>query len=767
MIPRFSLWLALVRCRPSRALLGLAVRCRPSRALLGLAVASLAIVLFHAPLARAKGPAPGRPPSAVTSPPPPARTLSDRPPPPKKPLIALATDDGGRGPLVLAPRDGAYTGELRVMNDGAEALVVSRVAIRGDDDDVRAPARLSAHFGEGGGTTATIPPGAEKRVVVTWTPGRASRVRQVLAHVVVTSNDEEAGEVAIGVRAQLATPVPFIADHLLSWLTFLPLAGALLIVLLQIAGWGRGNTARAIALTATALQCLLAIGVASVFRGDVTRLDGNDGFQLIEHSIWVRSFNVEYFVGVDGISVPMVLLTALVGLVGCIASAGIDKQRPGYYALYLLLATGMMGVFVSLDLFLFYVFWQVALLPMYFLIGVWGGPRDGESERSSARSAPKERAATKFFLTMLVGSVLMLLAFLALYASSDRTFLVDGTTALHTFSIPELARVSFAGKHLTIFGVAFVKLVWFLLFGGFAIKAAMFPFHTWLPDAHVEAPTPISVLSAAVLLKMGTYGMLRVNFAILPEATRWAAGAIVALGAVNVVYGAFCAMAQDDVKRMIAYASVSQMGFCLIGIGSLTPQGVAGCLFVMVSHGLVTSMLFLLAGALDDRAHTRSMRAFGGLAGETPLLAALAGLALMASLGLPGLSGFWGEALALLGAFPSHRAIATIAATGLVLAASYNLGAFQKLFLGPLKSGWQSSAALDPFGGRFPDVTARELASLAPLALLTIVLGLWPVPLFSLIAGGVRDATSFVDPPGPDQIASLFQGASHALSMLP
>ena len=414
MTSRFSLWLALLKCRPSRALLGLAVKCRPSRALLGLAVASLAIVLFHAPLAHAKGPPPGRPPSAVTSPPPPGRTLSDRPPPPKKPLIALATDDGGRGPVVLTSHDGAYTGELRVTNEGAEALVVSRVAIRGDDEDVRAPARLSAHFGEGGGTTATIAPGAEKRVVVTWTPGRASRVRQVLAHVVVTSNDEEAGEVAIGVRAQLATPVPFIADHLLSWLTFLPLAGALLIVLLQIAGWGRGNSARAIALTATALQCLLAIGVASVFRGDVTRLDGNDGYQFIEHgdlgplvqrrvlrrrrrdraSRWCSSRRSSRFVGV-------------------IASFSVDKQLKGYFAMYCLLVTGMMGVFVSLDLFLFYVFWEVMLLPMYFLIGDLG--RAAQGVRGDQVLPLHAR-----------GSVFMLLAFISLYFNSDRTFLVDG-----------------------------------------------------------------------------------------------------------------------------------------------------------------------------------------------------------------------------------------------------------------------------------------------------------------------------------------------------
>ncbi len=723
------------------------------------AVLCAVLLLAHAAPARAAGarepiPRAALPPPAASHAPAAASSAAPAPPGPRKPVIGLFSEGDARGPLVLEPHDGAYSAELTIENLGTDALVVSRVAVRGDDEDVRAPPHLAARFSEGGATSVTIVPGGDKRVLVTWAPERTSRVRQVFAHVVVTSNDEEAGEVAMGIRAQLATPAPFLFNHALSWVTFLPLAGAFLIVLLQSFGLGGGRSARAIALGATALQCLVALWIAWAFRGDMSRLDGNDGFQLIEHAIWVRSFNVEYFIGIDGLSAPMVLLTALVGFCGCIASGSIAERQGGYYALYLLLATGMMGVFVALDLFLFYVFWELMLLPMYFLIGIWGGPR-------------KEYAAIKFFLYTLLGSVLMLLAFLALYVSSDRTFLVDGTTAAHTFSIPELARVSFAAKHVTFFGVAFVKIVWVLLFVCFAIKIPMFPLHTWLPDAHVEAPTPVSVVLAALLLKMGAYGILRVNFAILPEATRWAAGAIVAFGAVNVVYGALCAMAQDDVKRLVAYSSVSHMGFCLIGIGSLTPQGIAGCLFVMVSHGVVTAMLFLLVGALYDRAETRSMRALGGLAAEMPILATLAGLAFMASLGLPGLSGFWGEALALLGAFPSHRAIATAAAFGLVLAAAYNLGAFQRVFLGHFKMSWRTSAALEPFGGHFPDVTARELASIAPLALLIVVLGFWPVPLFALIAGGVRDATSYVDPAGPDQIASLLHRASGALSMLP
>jgi NADH-quinone oxidoreductase subunit M len=676
-----------------------------------------------------------------------------QPPLPHRPIVALATAEGARGPLVLGAHDGAYVGEMLVRNDGGDALVVSRVAIRGDDDDVRAPARLQARFSEGAATTATLAPGVSKRVVVTWTPERSARARQVFAHVVVTSNDEQAGEVAMGVHAELVSHAPFFSAHLLSWVTFVPLLGAFAILLL--AGFGRGDerSARTIALVATALQCVFAVWLASLFRGDVTRLDGNDGYQLIEHAVWVRSFDVEYFVGVDGISMPMVLLTSLVSFLGCVASESIAARPRGYYALYLVLATGMMGVFVALDLLLFYVFWELMLLPMYLLIGAWGGPR-------------RERAALKYLLTMLVGSVVMLLAFLALYASADRTFLVDGTTVAHTFSIPELERVSFAGKHLTIFGAPFPRVIWGLLFFGFAIKLPVFPLHTWLPEAQAEAPTPVGLVLAAVLLKMGAYGILRINFAILPDATRWAAGAVVALGVVSVIWGALCAMAQDDAKRLVAYASVSQMGFCLIGLGSLTPQGIAACLAQMVSHGVIVAMLLLLVGALEDRARTRSLRAFGGLAGEMPLCATFAGLALVASAGVPGLVGFWGETLSLLGAFPSYRLLTVVGALGLVLGAAYNLGAFQRVFLGPFRESWRASSALEPFGGRFPDLTGRELATLAPFAVVAIVLGVWPVPLFGLIAGGVRDLSTLVDPAGPDQVASLLERASHALAML-
>jgi len=668
--------------------------------------------------------------------------------------IQLSIDGQETGPLELAATPAGFSGEFTVSNVGADPLTISRMALRGDAEDVRLPPRFAVHFTEGGGTTATIAPHASKKVSVTWTPDKEARMKQAFGHVVVTSSDESAGEVAMGITAEIPTgAVPFLTRHLLSILTFMPLIGVLIAFGMYFTNYRDETVLRWVTVGITLVMCLLSFWLYQQFNGSVTRADGNDGFQFVEHAVWVRSFNIEYFVGVDGTSISMVLLTSLISFVGAVASFSVEKQLKGYFAMYCLLITGMMGVFVSLDLFLFYVFWEVMLLPMYFLIGIWGGPR-------------KEYAAIKFFLYTLAGSVFMLLAFIALYFNADKTFLVDGTSVTHTFSIPELMRVAYNSKHLTIVGLPLVKVVWVALFVGFAIKIPMFPFHTWLPDAHVEAPTAISVILAGVLLKMGTYGIMRINFGILPDGTRWAAGAMVAFGVINILYGAFCAMAQEDLKKLVAYSSVSHMGFCLVGLGAMTPQGIAACLVQMFNHGIITAMLFTLVGVVYDRVHTRDLSKFGGLAGEMPLYTAFVGFAFMASLGLPGLSGFWGEALTFMGAFPVYRFLTALAATGVIFTAAYHLWALQRMFLGKFKEEWRASHYLEPFGGRFPEINLREISGLVPLVALCFVLGFYPMPLLSLIAGGVHDVTLLVNPPGPDEIAGVSRHAVNMLSML-
>jgi NADH-quinone oxidoreductase subunit M len=387
------------------------------------------------------------------------------------------------------------------------------------------------------------------------------------------------------------------------------------------------------------------------------------------------------------------------------------------------------------------------LLPMYFLIGIWGGPR-------------KEYAAIKFFLYTLAGSVLMLLALIALYYTSgspgvyvpgrQELTLIDGTPAAHTFDLMKMAWLHTYAAAPLLMGVKFTYIVWVGLFIGFAIKVPMFPFHTWLPDAHVEAPTAISVILAGVLLKMGTYGMFRMNFAILPDASDWARTTMAVFGVINILYGAFCAMAQTDLKKLVAYSSVSHMGFCLLGMAAFTEQGMAGAMMQMFNHGTITSMLFLLVGVIYDRAHTRGVAEFGGVAQVMPVYSAFFGLAFMASLGLPGLSGFIGEALVFLGAFNVYRVMTILAATGVIVTAAYHLWTLQRIHLGSFREKWREALKLD--------MNAREWAMLAPLAVIIIVLGFYPMPALDMMGTGLSDLREQLD---------LYQTATRALAAVP
>jgi NADH-quinone oxidoreductase subunit M len=351
---------------------------------------------------------------------------------------------------------------------------------------------------------------------------------------------------------------------------------------------------------------------------------------------------------------------------------------------------------------------------MYFLIGIWGGPR-------------KEYAAIKFFLYTLAGSVLMLLAIIGIYYNSAPAPLADGSlSAEHTFNLIELARQGASGqfeKAAPILGMNFAKLAFVGLFLGFAIKIPMFPFHTWLPDAHVEAPTPISVILAGVLLKMGPYGILRFNYPLLREATQWAAGAIAVFGLINVVYGALVCLAQKDLKKLIAYSSVSHMGFTLLGMAAMTPTSISGAVMNMFTHGLISPMLFLVAGVIYDRAHHREIERFGGLAQALPEYSAVMGLAFFASLGLPGLAGFISEFMVFTGTFPVFTAYTAIAALSVVITAAYYLWAIHRMFLGKLNPVYQG----------YPDLNWRERLSLYPLGAMVIVLGFYPQAVLGVI----------------------------------
>src|SRR5882762_2341515 len=500
------------------------------------------------------------------------------------------------------------------------------------------------------------------------------------------------------------------SSHLLSVILFTPLVGALLLLFIpresQILHRLVGNLFGA-------LGFLVSLPLMLHFPS------GSSGYEFKESADWIPSIGAKYSLGADGISMLLVMLTTLLGMIAITSSwSAIQQRTKEYYILLLLLQTGMLGVFLSLDFFLFYVFWEVMLVPMYFLIGVWGSER-------------RLYAAIKFFLYTLAGSVIMLLAILALYFNYART-LPQGVVG--TFDIPTLL----AAAQQFPDGLK-IWLFWGFFFA-FAIKVPMFPFHTWLPDANTEAPTAASVLLAGVLLKTGTYGFLRFSLPLLPADAVLRAKIIhivIALSLIGIIYGAVVCLMQKDMKRLIAYSSIGSLGFCTLGIFALTPQGLAGSVLQQVNHGISTGALFLLVGVLYERRHTRLISEFGGLATPMPNFAAIYLIVSLSSLGMPLLNGFIGEFTILQGTFVVSKTWAAWASLGIVLGAAYLLWLYQRTMFGSITH--EANKAL-------PDLNFREYEVLIPLVAVAFWIGIYPKPFFALIEKPVERIVQQVNP---------------------
>jgi NADH-quinone oxidoreductase subunit M len=508
---------------------------------------------------------------------------------------------------------------------------------------------------------------------------------------------------------------------ILNIVTYIPLIGALVIMFFV-----RKDSPAAIKGIATAVAVIDFIASLFLWTGFNPKLAGQANFQFRETYEWIPSLGVKYDFGIDGIALLLILLTTFMGIIAIVASfSGIEFRQKEYYVLLLLLQTGMIGTFCALDFFLFYVFWEIMLVPMYFIIGIWGGPR-------------RLYAAIKFFLYTLSGSVLMLLAILALYFfnTGGIPFLnIHGLGNPETFSVLRFHDIG----HLIPPTLQFWIFLGF--FFGFAIKVPMFPFHTWLPDAHVEAPTAGSIILAAVLLKMGTYGFVRFALPILPDATKQLLIPIAVLAIIGIIYGALVSLVQKDMKKLVAYSSVSHLGFVMLGLFALNPMGIRGSVIQMINHGISTGALFLLVGIIYERRHTRLISEYGGLAKQMPMYATLFLIAALSSMGLPALNGFIGEFTILLGAANSSHFgsmwYAGLAALGIVLGAAYLLWLYQRVFWGPLDN---------PANKTLLDVNRRELGLATALVVIMVWIGIYPKPLFDILEEPVNYVVQKVDP---------------------
>ncbi|MGA2448775.1 MAG: proton-conducting transporter membrane subunit [Polyangiaceae bacterium] len=647
--------------------------------------------------------------------------------------LAVTTPGGGSGPIELSGSQAGWSGTFSVTNVGNEPLSVSRISIRGSDDDVRSPPRLSVRFLDGPATTATLAPGTSRDAVVTWRPADSLHVRQAFGHVIVTSSDEAQGEAAMGFHANLPTPMGWFGAHWLSMLLVVPLAVPLSIALRRLTGRRDEAPARKTFAAAAAVELGIALLVVQQFVVGIGRADGNDGLQAIERWVWVRSVGAEYFIAVDGLSVGGVLLVAILALAAA-ALPSAKRPRDTYWAALAILVASSMLVLVAMDVVLLFAAWVLVIVSMTMVV-------------ASAGTSVAERSAAKVALTGTVGSAALLLAIVALSLASGHAFLVDGTALEHSLAIPDFGRANLAAA-APLLGKPFVAWMWGLLLVAVAAMTPVVPLHRWLPDAIEDAPTGAGVVLSGVVVTLGPYLLVRVGLQAMPDGARWASSSIATLGAIQVVVGACCALAQQSLRRFAAYATMTHAGVALFAVSALSPEGVASASYGAFAQGLAAATLLGAIAAAAARRDSHDLRDLRGLAHGAPALTVILGLALAASLGVPGLAWFWALWLSLLAAFARHRALAGVVAIGWVAFAAAHGRVVRGLVARPVAAYSKGAERNEPLTGRVrPQPTAWAYAALVPLVVVSAVLGLWPAPVLGIGAAAASDISREIDRP--------------------
>ncbi len=637
------------------------------------------------------------------------------------PRIVVRAEQGAAVELGYAPDGETMFGAFVIRNDGPGTLLVSRAAVRGGLPFV------SVDVEGVKGEAFEVEPGTERRAVVRWRFGSA-RARELFGHVFVESNGE--GSRLVAIHAQRPRDLGLFGDYALSHVIWLPLVAALLALGLRAVrrdnprwlGWSSGLV--------YAGNLAFVVFVSARFDRLFGRADGNDGYQFIERWVLSPSLGVEYFLGLDGLSLTLIVVTSIAALIAAIASVSLRDRAVWFHVFASALVTSAMGVFLSLDLLMFCVFWLVGMAAAIMLV---------------AYRAPRP-AAIRFGALSIAGAVFLGVSAYWLHTHSDPTYAVDGRYWVNAMSIQDLGRVTWVSVEATLFGTAAIKVLWSALFIAFALRLV------FLADVFAESDTPTNVLLPAAMVGTGIYGLLRLNLGVLPAGTKWAATTMIVVGVMVLIVFSLLAMVESDLKRVVARISTAYSGFALVGLGSLTPQGISASVYVAVTLGLVVGLLSLLVNALQERVRIRDARQFGGLSKDMPIFALMFGLAMAALIGLPGLVGFWGLLLSVVGAFVRQRGLAAVALVFAIVLAAVQIRLAGRMLFGAVPASWHKSKYLEPFGGKFPELYQNELMAIVPLVVMIIGLGLAPRTLFSLLDVVILDLHRLVDAAGIGQV---------------